>query len=327
MFLSTFDDSLPLFVPLDEDQLGRYAEDHQWLVRFDQDELLVPVQPIFHSTFDDMLPSLLLSKSQPDESIENCPWFIHLDEPDMQTNESIGSWLGLPELDDIILDTESDITNSDIAHEEIVGFFDKLPDNQVSSQSVAQKKGLMAVSVTGHETPSNEGAREVSQHATAVGHSYLLAQFQPIATPYCDKETGKALPTTSGQKDKPHDPRNDSRSHDGHPEEGTGGVPNLTRKRKGSASQPKESPKRQKHHAIRSQVRRRERKNSARVRFECAIYRENSEQQKTFRYIRRQNNWVASEDSYKIYEADVSKMECLLENPGQYVELNYWKCY
>ncbi|KAJ3571728.1 hypothetical protein NPX13_g5282 [Xylaria arbuscula] len=352
MFLSAFDDSLPPFLPLEEDQLGRSAEDHQWLVKFDEDIPLVPVQPIFHSTFDNRLPSLLLSRgSQPDdEFIENHLWPAHLDEPDMQNGEPrLFDWLQLPELASVTVDPESDIIDK-----EILRLCDELSDNQAPNQPIAPKEGLLML-VTRPETPSNEN-EGVSPHKTTFEHSPRSVHHESTTTPYLQEEVKEAMkiPVLS------HVLR------DGHHQEGSEVPrdPKPKRKREGH-TQSGRSPKRPHHDASPPQE-------SAIARFDSAIYLENSTQQQTFQWRKRRDiKWKVLEERYqgdvlscfdtdpgslsiyvrpeagdqvcmmwdeisgrfvgidfpggREYEARMSEMEGLLKNPGQSIELKYWK--
>ncbi|KAI1357128.1 hypothetical protein F5Y08DRAFT_348005, partial [Xylaria arbuscula] len=244
MMLLSASYSLPPFLPLEGDQLGRSAEDHQWLVKFDEDIPLVPVQPIFHSTFDNRLPSLLLSRgSQPDEFIENHLWPAYLDEPNMQNDEpGLFDWLQLPELASVTFDPESDITDK-----EILRPCDE-PSDKAPNQPIAQKEGLLML-VTRPETPSNEN-EGVSPHKTTFEHSPRSVHHESTTTPYLQEEV----------KEEVKIPVLSHVLRDGHHQEGSEVPRDPKRKRKREGhTQSGRSPKRPHHE-------------SAIARFDSAIY-------------------------------------------------------
>ncbi|KAI3335331.1 hypothetical protein F4824DRAFT_500947 [Ustulina deusta] len=384
MLLSTFDGLSPPFLPLEQHQLGR-SEDHEWPVHLNQDAALVLFQPVLHSTPDCALPSLSLSGGrQLDESTENHLWLTRLDEPAMQIDEFEGfDW---PELADVTFDAGPDITDK-----EILRFSEELSDNQAPNQPIAQKEGLSML-VTRPETPSNENEGG-SPHKTTFEHSPRSVHHESTATPYPQEEVKEAVkilvvmmlvlghvvsdnytpPAAPEYEDALQDLGGHISLRDGHPQEGSEVVHDLKRKRKGHTQRDR-SPKRPKHHAPPSQIQRTRHKGSAMVRFDSAIYLENSTQQQTFQWIRRKDiKWKVLEERYKdnvfscfytdpgslsiyvrpeagdkvcivwdetkdifvgtdvpggrIYEAEFSEMERLLKNPGQSIELKYWKRY
>ncbi|KAI3326606.1 hypothetical protein HD806DRAFT_532241 [Xylariaceae sp. AK1471] len=298
----------------------------------------------------------------------------------MQTDEpGLFDWLQLPELANVTFDAESDITDK-----EILRLCDELSDNQAPNQPIAQKEGLSML-VTRPETPSNENEGG-SPHKTTFEHSPRSVHHESTTTPYLQEEVKEAVkipvlshvvsdnytpPAAPEYKDALRDLGDHISLRDGHPQEGSEVVRDPKRKRKGG-TQSDRSPKRPKHHAPPPQIQRNCHKRSAMVRFDSAIYLENSTQQQTFQWIRRGDiKWKVLEERYKdnvfscfytdpgslsiyvraeagdkvcmvwdetrdrfvgidvpggrIYEAKMSKMERLLKNPGQSIELEYWK--
>ncbi|KAJ3552775.1 hypothetical protein NPX13_g11036 [Xylaria arbuscula] len=334
MLLSTFDDSLPPFLPLEEDQLGRSTKDHQWSVKFNEDAPLVPVQPIFHSTFDDMLPSLLLSgRRQLDASTENDLWPTHSDEPGMQTDDEPGlfDWLQWPELADVTFNAKSDVTD-----EEILCFYDELSNNQAPSLLIAQNEGI-SISVTRPQTPSNENEKELP-HATTFEHSPRSVHQESTEIPYLQGEIEEVVkilvvmvlvlgqvvsdnytpPAGQECEDTLQYLGDHMISRDGHPQEGSRLVHDRKRKRKGDPRSD-QSPKQPKHHAPPSQVQRHRHECSATVRFDFAIYLGKSSQQQTFRWARRGDNDMKWNVREARYEYDV--LNCFLYGPGQPIDI------
>ncbi|KAI0191366.1 hypothetical protein F4808DRAFT_476144 [Astrocystis sublimbata] len=185
MLLSAFDDSLPPFLPY---QLVGSAEDRQWLVDSDQDTLIIPARPIFNSTFDDVLPSLLLlGRSQLDMPIENDLWSTDSDEPGIKTDEPERcDWLALPKLADVTFEAKPDITN-----EEILRFYNGLSDNQMPSLPIAQNEGL-SMSITWLETPLDENEGK-SPHATTFEQSPRSVHYGSTAALYPEEEIKEAV--------------------------------------------------------------------------------------------------------------------------------------